>query len=341
MSNPKVAVVILVYNELKNLENFLPVLLKSSYPNIEFVLVDHQSTDGTVAYVRKNHPAVIMLQSDKPMSFASGYNHVLKQITADYYALLNCAIEVTENWLEPLIAFMEQNHQAGIVQPKIRDYLRRQSFSVTGACGGFADRWGYCFNRGSIWETLETDQGQYDSVVPAFWATGVSMIVRSAIFHRSDGFDEAYLDHMTDVDFCWSVRQMGFGIWVVPQSTVYFKSVGIPVTKNPEILFLNFRNSLLLLTKHHRIPALLWLIPIRSSLDLLSSIFFLLKGYPALSAAVHKGHAAFFFHLGKWWKWRSLFADTIRQLPVEGIYKGSIIVQYYLRVVRKFSELLF
>src|SRR6218665_1916919 len=106
----QVAVVILGWNGKRFLEQFLPsVVQHSSLPNVEVVYADNASTDDSVAFVRENFPSVRIVQNSENKGFAGGYNEALKQINAKYFVLLNQDVEVTENWISPVVEFLEKN----------------------------------------------------------------------------------------------------------------------------------------------------------------------------------------------------------------------------------------
>src|SRR4051812_439167 len=106
MSSEKTAVVILNWNGKKFLETFLPGVIKHS-PEATVYVADNQSADGSVAFLKSHFPEVKIIVNPGNEGFAKGYNIALKQINAHYYVLLNSDVEVTENWLAPLISLMD------------------------------------------------------------------------------------------------------------------------------------------------------------------------------------------------------------------------------------------
>lgn len=338
-THPKVAVVIIHWNRRALLEQFLPSVCNSTYPNLEIVLADNHSTDDSVAYVREHFPSVTIVQNDANYGYAGGYNKALKKVQADYYVLLNNDIEVTPNWIQPLVDVFEQHPTCGAVQPKLMDYTNRSLFEYAGASGGYMDFLGYVFCRGRLFDHIEADQGQYDLMQKVFWATGACLAVRADVFHQSGGFEEHFFAHMEEVDLCWRFQLMGYDIMVQPASIVYHLGGGTLDKMNARKTFLNFRNNLIMLTKNLPIATLLWLIPVRSFLDLLSSIFFISTGNFKHSAAIHKAHAAYFFNIGKWWKLRTSRNVSLSDGQLKGIYQNSIVLNYFAQGKRTFSEL--
>jgi hypothetical protein len=339
MSFPKVAVVIVHWNRKALLEQFLPFVVASTYPNLQIVVADNHSDDGSQEFIRSHYPQISIVQNDSNYGYAGGYNQALPQIDADYYILLNNDIEVTPEWIEPVIAEMEKHPTVAACQPKMLDFKTRNRFEYAGACGGYFDRLGYIFCRGRIFEAVEKDEGQYDSTESIFWATGACLFIRAELFHEAGGFDANFFAHMEEVDLCWRLQQMGYTIKAVPASKVYHVGGGTLSKMSPQKTYLNFRNNLIMLTKNLPVPTLLWLIPLRSFLDLISSIFFLLNGFPRYSWAVHRAHADYFFKFGKWWRLRNHVRYLYRNKSFHGVYNGSIVAKHFILGFNHFNDI--
>ena len=177
-SYPKAAIVILNWNGRFFLEKFLPSVYNSTYPNLEFIIGDNGSTDDSVAFVQAFYPGIRVISTGNNLGFAGGYNEVLRQVDADYFVLLNSDVEVTPDWLQPVITLMENDPAIADTQPKIRNYHQCATFEHAGAAGGYIDCFGYPFCRGRILNVLEKDEGQYDVAREIFWATGAVMVIR-------------------------------------------------------------------------------------------------------------------------------------------------------------------
>ena len=116
----KTAIVILNWNGKTLLEKFLPsVVENSNLPGVEIVVADNASTDNSVLFLEQNYPAIKVVRLSENYGFAGGYNQALAQVDADYFVLLNSDVEVTENWLPPLIALMDGDEKIAACQPKI------------------------------------------------------------------------------------------------------------------------------------------------------------------------------------------------------------------------------
>jgi len=157
---PKVAIVILNYNTRGFLEKFLPGVMATDYENLEIVVADNASKDDSIEFVQTYFPAVTIISLKENFGFAGGYNRALADVQADYFVLLNSDVEVTSNWLMPLVELAESDISIAAVQPKLLDYKDRSKFEYAGGSGGFIDKYGYPFCRGRWFNHLETDESQ-------------------------------------------------------------------------------------------------------------------------------------------------------------------------------------
>ena len=172
----KVSVVILNYNTRQFLERFLPSVKASQYDNFEIVVADNASTDDSVAFIQQNYPEIRLILLDKNYGFTGGYNRALQQVDSDYYVLLNSDVEVHPEWLKPMMHLMQSNPAIAAVQPKLLAEHKRNEFEYAGASGGYIDCYGFPFCRGRIFDSLETDHGQYDDSRQVFWASGAALL---------------------------------------------------------------------------------------------------------------------------------------------------------------------
>lgn len=249
-----VAVIILNWNGEKLLREFLPSVVANTDTSIADVIVaDNGSTDGSRELLRKEFPQVKLLEFDENLGFAGGYNRALRETGYRYTLLLNSDVETPAGWLTPLHNFMEAHPDAAACQPKILSYKQKGKFEYAGAAGGFIDRNGYPYCRGRIFDTVEDDNGQYDTPVEVFWATGAALMVRTDLYEKAGGLDERFFAHMEEIDLCWRLLLMGHTLWCVPASHVYHLGGGSLPAANPRKTYLNFRNNLLLL--HKNLPA--------------------------------------------------------------------------------------
>ncbi len=328
------AVVILNYNGVVFLKKYLPTVIRYS-KDAAIVVADNASTDESVEFMKREFPQIRLLENRENAGFAGGYNWALSQVESDYYVLLNSDIEVTPNWLQPVINLMESDETIAACQPKVRSIFQKDYFEYAGASGGFIDQWGYPFCRGRIFEDIEKDHGQYDDVREVFWATGACLFVRADIFHLLGGLDEDFFAHMEEIDFCWRAKNKGFKIMVQPASVVFHVGGGTLPKSSARKTYLNFRNNFMLLYKNLPQNRLWKVFAVRLFLDGLAGIRFLMQGNFQDIIAIIKAHFYFYGHLGVLKQKRV----RLEQKQVSDIYRGSLIFAHFFKGLKAFSTL--
>ncbi len=329
----QVAVVILNWNGKYYLENFLPDVIRHSKGYADIVVADNNSTDGSMEFLRERFPEVKIVLNKSNLGFAGGYNEALKHVSADYYILLNSDIEVTANWIQPVISCMEKDKRIAACQPKIISYKHRDEFEYAGAAGGFIDKYGYPFCRGRIFTSLEKDHHQYDDEMEVFWVTGACMFIRSEIFHKLGGFDTSFFAHMEEIDLCWRIQQEEYKVVYSPSSSVFHVGGGTLPKNNPRKTYLNFRNNLMMLHKNVAPKEFLSILIFRTIFDLLAAAAFLFTSGWKDCKAVLKAHWDFHLTKGK------LSKEKLQRPVNRMIYPKSILFSYFIFGKKKFSDL--
>jgi len=332
----RTAIVILNWNGKSFLEQFLPnVILYSKGARI--IVADNNSSDDSLAFVKANFPEVELIQNESNGGFAKGYNEALKHVDSDFYVLLNSDIELTENWLEPILEKFKDETVAGC-QPKVLSFNEKEKFEHAGASGGYIDINYFPFCRGRILTSVEQDKGQYDGSQEVFWATGACLAIRAELFHKVGGFDEDFFAHMEEIDLCWRLKRLNYRFLVVPKSVVYHVGGGTLPYNSPRKTYLNFRNSLFMLTKNHQgllFPKLLW----RMMIDGLAAMSFVAKGEFKHFGAVFKAHMSFYGQLRTFLKKRKELKKSSTEFNPVGMFRGNLLWNYYVKGVRNYSDL--
>lgn len=335
----KVTVAILNWNGTNHLKKYLPSVVENS-AGAQVLLIDNASTDDSVFWVKSTFPEVQILVLSTNLGFTGGYNEGLKNVTSEFVVLLNSDVEVSPNWIEPLVLQMESNPKIAACQPKILADQNRNQFEYAGASGGFIDLLGYPFCRGRVFETCETDNGQYNDAIPVFWASGACMMVRTALFNEFEGFERRFFAHMEEIDLCWRWLHAGYSIYVAPQSVVYHLGAGTLAKSSPRKTFLNFRNGLALLFTNTLEKSVWWKIPLRLILDGIAGIQFLLKGESANCFAISKAHISFYQTFGYWSSRRK--QNRIRKkaaIQAGLIFQKSVVWARFILGKKTFKEL--
>lgn len=327
---------ILNWNGRKLLEQFLPSVTTHCPDYASVYVIDNASTDDSVDYLAQHFPQVNVILLDRNYGFAGGYNLGLKQISAEYFILLNSDVEVTENWIDPVIRMMDEDPSIAGAQPKIRAFHRPDEFEYAGAAGGYLDKWGFPFCRGRIFYVFEKDQGQYNDAREIFWATGCALFMRSELYARAGGLDEDFFAHMEEIDLCWRLKNMGYSFYYHPGSTVFHVGGGTLLMGTPKKTFLNFRNNLMLMTKNLPKRKFLPLLILRLFVDGVAALSFLPHAHGWGNFwAVFRAHMSYYRNFTATLRKRK----TIPKRSVSCIYRKSIVWQFYALKKRKFSEL--
>lgn len=331
----KVAVIILNWNGEKLLREYLPSVIETTDTSIaDIIVADNGSTDSSVELLRKEFPQVKLLEFKENYGFAEGYNRAIKETNYPYTVLLNSDVATTQGWINTLFDYMEANPNVGACQPKIRAYTNKTYFEYAGASGGFIDSNGYPYCRGRIFDTVEEDNGQYDEVIPVFWATGAALMVRSELYLGVGGLDKDFFAHMEEIDLCWRILLTGSEIMAVPQSVVYHLGGGSLPASNPRKTYLNFRNNLLMLHKNLPDATRSKKLFVRRLLDTIAWAKFMATFDFKNANAILKAHNDFK-------KMRKAYTNhpDVDLLQTRPDCHRNILLDYYLRGRKKWSDL--
>ncbi len=317
------AIAILNYNGRTWLEKFLPKVFQYSQ-EFPIYIIDNSSTDDSIEWIKSQNLEISIIQNQENYGFAEGYNQGLKKIKAEVYCLLNSDVEVTENWIFPVLQVFQKYENIAAVQPKILDYNRRNYFEYAGAAGGFIDNLGYPYCRGRLFFDIEEDQGQYDDISEIFWATGACLFVKSKCFWKVGGFDATYFAHMEEIDLCWRLKNEGFQIYYTGFSAVYHVGGGTLDASSPKKTFLNIRNSLFNLVKNLPKNHVFIVILQRLILDGLAAFYFLFSSGFSHFFAVVRAHFSFYWHLPEMLK--------KRKAGIKNYYATKyIVIEYFFK----------
>ncbi len=333
-----VAVVILNWNGLRWLQQFLPLVVEHS-GDARIVVADNGSTDDSVSWLKSAFPDVTLIVLSSNLGYAGGYNAALSTIESDRFVLLNSDVEVTPGWLDGLNACLDQDPQLAACQPKMLSHSDRGQFEHAGAAGGFIDRNGYPFCRGRIFEITEEDKGQYDDDRDVFWATGACMMLRSAAFKEVGGFDAQLFAHMEEIDLCWRLRRRGYRIAYTGRSRVHHIGGGALGYGSPLKTYLNFRNSLIVLTKNLHTGVLWWWLFRRLILDAFAMLKFLFEGHAAHSWQVIRANIHFLARLPRVLRQRRDLLNSERTPDLTGMYQRSIAFDRFILGWKHFDQL--
>tara|TARA_X000001036_G_scaffold439994_1_gene493573 strand:- start:429 stop:1412 length:984 start_codon:yes stop_codon:yes gene_type:complete len=326
----KIGVVIINWNGLNLLKSHLKTVIDYS-ENCTIYVIDNFSSDQSISYIEENYRDVKVISLDKNYGFAEGYNLGLKEVKEEFICILNNDIQVSKDWLKPIRQKLHKDPES-IIQPIIRDINNTNYFEYAGAAGGFIDKYGYPFCRGRIFNTIEKDKNQYvDSEI--FWASGACMVLSKDTFNKIGGFDEKFYAHMEEIDMCWRGFNLGYKCFLVSESKVFHVGAAT-IKRNSNKTYLNYRNSLIMLTKNLPIETLIITIFFRLILDMISSFRMLLSGNFSHFISIYKAHVDYFIML------KSLLRSRDNSHKNANYFKiNSIVINYFLLGKKKFFQL--
>ncbi len=336
----KVAVVILNWNGKELLEKFLPSVMQyTDHPDVEIVVADNASSDDSLRFLSSSYPSVRQIRLSENYGFAEGYNKALQDVNAQYLVLLNSDVEVTDGWLMPMVEYLDTNFDVAAIQPKILAQKNKTHFEYAGASGGFIDKYGYPFCRGRIFQSVEKDNGQYNSPINILWASGACLLIRSQDFFQSGGFDGSFFAHMEEIDLCWRLNTLGRRVVCIPSSIVYHVGAATLKKESPRKTYLNFRNNLIMLYKNLPQKTLKRIMIIRLILDYIAAIQFAITGKWANAKEVIRAHRDFYDNRKKYRSARALNLQKCVEQHIATVYPKSILFAYYLQSIKTFSAL--
>lgn len=340
-AHPKVTVIILNYNGLRFLPRCLETLHQTNYTPLDIVVVDNNSSDQSLSFLRKDYPDVKIISFKDNLGYAGAYNESIAQIDSKYVVLLNFDVEVEPEWLTQAIDLLETQPTLAAVQPKLRSLQNRKLFEYSGGSGGFIDRYGYPFVRGRIFDTLEEDHGAYADIVPIFWATGAAFITRRSAFLEAGGLDHDFFLHMEELDLCWRFWLLGYEVKVAPQGVVYHYAGAALSADRYYKMYFNHRNSLAMLIKNYSLKSLWRCLPVRWILDLITLFTSLVK-QPKRAGAIIAAHTYILVHLPALWRKRRR-VQRMRKINDRDlqhiIFPYSIVWRYFIKQQKTFRQL--
>jgi len=343
MSQKRAAVIIPHCNGWEILDNCLRSLKSSGDGGFAVYLVDNGSTDASPQRARQAHPWIEIIPAGSNLGFAAGCNLGIRSTQEEFVVLLNNDTEVTPGWLEELIRVMDSDSTIAAAQPKIRWLKNREMLDYAGGAGGLLDIYGYPFCRGRLFETLEPDLGQYDhSPADIFWASGSASIFRRSALQQSGLLDEDFFMHMEEIDLCWRLHLLGYRVVAAPRACVFHLSGGSLPSGRYLKMYLNHRNSLLMLLKNYSLKTLCWIWPIRMALEMASLAKALASKNWAWARAIVAANCWIMEHPYKIID-RRRKAQRLRRLSdhevMKMMYPGSIAWQYFVGGRTRASQL--
>lgn len=268
---PLVSVLVVTYNQQKYTKECLDSLRQQQYPNIEIIVVDNASKDGTQSFIQKSYPEIKLIQNKENQYFAEGNNIGYRNSKGKYIFLLNNDAYIEKNVISKLVAYLEDNPKVGIVQNKL---LYADNPKKIDSAGSFFTFTGFLFHRGYQQHLVD------NNISEVFSIKGASMMVKREIIDRIGLFDPNYKLYFEDTDLCWKSILLGYKVIYQPNSITYHH-VGASSSKInlPFIDFHSFKNRILAIITNLHFSLLIIILPIHLILCIAISFIYLFKNY--------------------------------------------------------------
>jgi GT2 family glycosyltransferase len=342
-STVRTTVVIPHYNAGTLTDCLQSLLDHTDKESIRVLVVDDGDNGSNLRSAVAQFPNLEILRNPHRMGFTGSCNHGLEAATTEFVLLLNDDTRVTPGWLPPLLAACDAEPRVGACQPKLLSATRDGFFDYSGGSGGYIDRLGYTFCRGRVFDTVERDEGQYDTSVELFWACGSAMFLRRQAVVEVGPMDLDYFMHFEEIDLCWRLRLAGWRILSVPASTIFhYAAQSLPPDTFLKV-YLNHRNNMIALLKNLPAAHLAQLLPVRLLLELAASVGYLASGRLLATLAPLAGLGWILTHPGNILRRRRASRCLVVDdggLGTEGVFSGSILWQYYVHRRRTAAALM-
>ncbi|RKY75731.1 hypothetical protein DRQ07_11420 [candidate division KSB1 bacterium] len=340
---PRVTVVIPHWKGEDILRHTLKFLFRTDYNNFSVIVVNNDSPDGSIDKVMPDFPQAKIVNAPKNLGFAAGCNLGIKHADSEYIVLLNNDTEVDSNWLLNLVSVISSDTSVAAVQVKLLNYFKREFFDYSGAAGGLIDIFGYPFAMGRVFDYMEQDEGQYDSVKDVFWASGAAVILRKSALDKTGLLDEMFFAHMEEIDLEWRFQLNGYKVMTCPDALVYHRSGATLQKENLMKMRLNHRNNIIMLLKNYGTLTLLWVLPLRIMFEIITVVFGIITLQPGRSAAVILSFIDVIINLPLILRKRRIVQNKriISDSEImKKMFRGSIVFEYFIKRKKTAAQIL-
>lgn len=307
--NSLVSIIIVNYNGLKWLQNCLDSLKKQTYNNFEIILVDNNSKDDSLNFIKTNYPKVVLVENKENSGFAGGNNLGYKYVKGEYIWLLNNDTECESETLENFLKAFDEIPNLGSVQSKLVLLNEKDKLDV---CGSYWTDTTFLYHFGI---RGKENVLMFNKATPVFSNKGASVMLKKEIIDKIGLFDGDFWSYYEETDLCNRIWSFGYECWYYPKATVYHANGGTSITfANDFIQFHNFKNKLLSFLKNFEIKNLIYIIPIYLFFNFTLAIFWLLQGK-------YKHFLAFFRSI--WWNVIHISSTLDKRKNIQSLRKVS------------------
>ena len=325
------------------LQKCLISLYRSKDVEFETIIVENGSFERIEDRQVESFHNLHILRFGQMLGFAGACNRGVEAAQGKYIFLLNNDAEVEPDTLNILSQALENDNYVAACQPKILSLRNPGEFDYSSACGGEIDIYGFPFARGRIFDTIETDRGQYDDSTDIFWGAGAALMIRRDVYMNCGGLEEPFFAHMEEIDLQWRFHLLGYTVKVVPQTAVHHLGAATIGYESPMKLYLNHRNNLAMLFRNYSLGSLVRYFPVRLLFDLIVMIGSVFSIKIKRTWAVLRAWGWFCLSMPYLIRGRIQIQRLRRVKDCEilrKIYPGSVVWQYFVNKRRIYSELI-
>jgi len=281
---PLVSIIAINYNSLDDTLEFLQSTRQLTYPNVEVIVIDNASKVKPGDIIRELYPEVKFIQSETNLGFAGGNNLGVRAAKGDYLFFINNDTLLPENFLEPVVAFMQQHPDAGMASTKVL-YPDGKTIQYAGAIGISA-----VTGRGKRLGLFEEDKGQYDTCYKTDLGHGASLIVPRKIIETVGSMPEIFFLYYEEHDWCEHVKRAGYNMYYIGTSHLLHKESVSTGKESPLKVYYMTRNRLLFMRRNFfGMPYVLGLLFFACVATPKHTVRYIVKGNFALLKAYYRG----------------------------------------------------
>lgn len=341
----QVSIIILTHNGSQITLQCLAALHRFTTLAFEVILVDNGSNSKEKERLQRGLSKYVSfplrrIRNTCNEGYSAANNQAARMAKGKILLFLNNDVIVTDAWLEPLVTFLEKHPHVAACQPKLHSFIYKDYFDYAGGAGGFLDIFGYPFTRGRIFDHIEKDNGQYDTIKEVSWATGACLAIKKEAFFEVEGFNEYFFAYAEEVDLCIRLAQGNYKIYCIPQSIVYHYGAYTSNKNLSHKIYLIHRNHIYIILKYYSLWPYFPLMICRILLDGVSILYYLRELRFSFILAVVNGYGKLLMELPSFIKQGVISVSGRSLLQNNTLYKGSIVIDYFLLGRKNFDEIM-
>lgn len=328
----KVSIIIVNWNGLSHLKKCLPALNKVNCSNYEVIIVDNNSNDGSLEFIKKYYSNFKLIKNNTNLGYTGGNNAGYKKALGEYILFLNNDTYVSKNFVSEMVKVLESENDIAGVQAKIlsMDHPRKLD-----SIGAFLTNSGFLYH----YRYLQEDLSKFDNEIYLYTAKGACMLFRKSIIEKVGLFDKDFFAYFEETDFCHRIWLAGYKIKYAPKAVIHHKIGGTANNMdNAFIQYHSFKNRINSYLKNLGTLELLKILPVHLILCELAAFSFIIKGRPDLFVSISRAIIWNLTNLPKTLKKRSIIQNTIRKKPdseLMPVIKKSPAIRYYYYLFAK------